>query len=161
MPLVVNLRHLANHNVRLQGELPAGDLDLETHDEMIRVNGPVSHDLEAQLLDDNLLVRGSLRVVLDCQCVRCLKPFAYELDLAEWACLLPLKGEERVAVSGDCVDLTPHIREDILLAFPQHPVCGLKCRGLAKVEIGVKKTSGQDQTESGSSAWSALDKLKL
>ncbi|MEK7707340.1 MAG: hypothetical protein AAB380_05025, partial [Verrucomicrobiota bacterium] len=89
MPLVVNLRHLANHNVRLQGELPAGELDLETHDEMIRVNDPVSHDLEAQLLDDNLLVRGSLRVVLDCQCVRCLKPFAYDLNLAEWTCLLP------------------------------------------------------------------------
>jgi uncharacterized metal-binding protein YceD (DUF177 family) len=161
MPLVVNLRHLANHNVRLQGELPADDLDLETHDEMIRVSGPVAHDLEAQLLDDNLLLRGSLRVVLDCQCVRCLKPFACKLDLAEWTCLLPLKGEERVAVSGDCVDLTPHIREDILLAFPQHPVCDAKCPGLAKVEIGMKKTSGREKTESGSSAWSALDKLKL
>ncbi len=161
MPLVVNLRHLANHNVRLQGELPAGELDLETHDEMIRVNDPVSHDLEAQLLDDNLLVRGSLRVVLDCQCVRCLKPFAYDLNLAEWTCLLPLKGDECVAVRSDCVDLTPHIREDILLAFPQHPVCDSKCRGLAKVEIGIKKMSGRDKTESGSSAWSALNKLKL
>lgn len=161
MPLVVNLRHLANHNVRLQGELPAGELDLETHDEMIRVNDPVSHDLEAQLLDDNLLVRGSLRVVLDCQCVRCLKPFAYDLNLAEWTCLLPLKGDECVAVRSDCVDLTPHMREDILLAFPQHPVCDSKCRGLAKVEIGIKNTSGRDKTESGSSAWSALNKLKL
>ena len=161
MPLVVNLRHLANHNVRLQGELPAGELDLETHDEMIRVNDPVSHDLEAQLLDDNLLVRGSLRVVLDCQCVRCLKPFAYDLNLAEWTCLLPLKGDECVPVSSDRVDLTPHIREDILLAFPQHPVCDSKCRGLAKVEIGIKKMSGRDKTESGSSAWSALNKLKL
>ena len=161
MPLVVNLRHLANHNVRLQGELPAGELDLETHDEMIRVNDPVSHDLEAQLLDDNLLVRGSLRVALDCQCVRCLKPFAYDLNLAEWTCLLPLKGDECVAVRSDCVDLTPHMREDILLAFPQHPVCDSKCRGLAKVEIGIKKMSGRDKTESGSSAWSALNKLKL
>ena len=161
MPLVVNLRHLANHNVLLQGELPAGELDLETHDEMIHVNSPVSHDLEAQLLDDNLLVCGSLRVTLACQCVRCLKPFSYDLNLAEWTCLLPLKGEECVAVSSDCVDLTPHIREDILLAFPQHPVCDLKCRGLARTEIGRNKTSERDRTESGSSAWSALDKLKL
>lgn len=161
MPLVVNLRHLANQNVLLQGELPTGELDLETHDEMIRVNGPVAHDLEAQLLDDNLLVRGSLRVELDCQCVRCLKPFAYDLNLAEWTCLLPLKGEEAVPVNSDCVDLTPHIREDILLAFPQHPVCDSKCRGLTKPEIGKKKTSGRDKTETGSSAWSALDKLKL
>jgi len=161
MPLVVNLRHLANHNVLLQGELPTGELDLETHDEMIRVNGPVSHDLEAQLLGDNLLVRGSLRVELNCQCVRCLKPFAYDLHLAEWIRLLPLKGEESVPVSSDCVDLTPHIREDILLAFPQHPVCESKCRGLAKAEIRKEKTSDRPRTESGSSAWSALDKLKL
>jgi uncharacterized metal-binding protein YceD (DUF177 family) len=161
MPLVVNLRHLANQNVLLQGELQMDELDLETYDEMIRVSGPVSHDLEAQLLDDNLLVRGSLRVALACQCVRCLKPFAYDLVLAEWTCLLPLKGEERVPVSSDCVDLTPHIREDILLAFPQHPVCGSKCRGLAKAEFGAKKKGGQDRSEPGSSAWSALDKLKL
>lgn len=161
MPLVVNLRHLANQNVLLQGELSSGELDLETCDEMIRVNGPVTHDLEVQLLDDNLLVRGSLRVALACQCVRCLKPFVYDLVLAEWTCLLPLKGEERVPASNDCVDLTAQIREDILLAFPQHPVCDSKCRGLAKAKFGTKKMGGQGRSEPGSSAWSALDKLKL
>jgi len=161
MPLVVNLRHLANHNVSLQGELPAGELDLETNDEMIRVDGPVEHSLEAQLVGDSVLVRGSLWVKLACQCVRCLKPFASELNLADWTCLLPLKGEERVTVTSDCVDLTPHIREDILLAFPQHPVCEPKCRGLAKAEIGKEKMKGRPGSESGSSAWSALDKLKL
>jgi len=161
MPLVVNLRHLANDNLLLQGELPLAELDLETHDEMVRVSGPVSHQLEVQLLDDNVLVRGSLRVALACQCVRCLKPFAYDLNLAEWTCLLPLKGEERVPVNGDFVDLTPQIREDILLAFPQHPVCDSKCRGLARAVIDKAKTGGQEGPEPGSSAWSALDKLKL
>ena len=161
MPLVVNLRHLANHNVQLQGELPVDELNLETHDEMIRASDPVSHDLEAQLLDNNVLIRGSLRVTLACQCVRCLKPFVYDLHLAEWTCLLPLKGEERVSVNSDCVDLTPRIREDILLAFPQHPVCDSKCRGLAATEMDGKKTSGKNRTASGSSAWSELDKLKL
>jgi len=156
MPLVVNLRHLANHNVSLQGELPLAELDLETNDAMVQANGPVTHDLEAQLLEDNVLVRGSLSVTLACQCVRCLKPFVQELHLGEWTCLLPLKGEESVPVVSDCVDLTPQIREDILLAFPQHPVCDAKCRGLAKSE-----SSGQDRTGTGSSAWSALDKLKL
>jgi len=161
MPLVVNLRHLANHNVSLQGELPADELDLETCDEMVRVDGPVVHDLEAQLAGESVLVRGSLWVKLACQCVRCLKPFASELNLADWTCLLPLKGEERVTVTSDGVDLTPHIREDILLTFPQHPVCEPTCRGLAKAEIGKETTSNRPEAESGSSAWSALDKLKL
>lgn len=161
MPLTVNLRHLANHNVALEGELSPDELDLETRDEMIRVSGPVSHKLEAQLLGGELLVRGSLRITLACQCVRCLKPFESELNLADWTRLLPLKGEERMPVSSDCVDLTPLIREDILLAFPQHPVCDSKCRGLARTDFDREKSRGQGVAEPGSPAWSALDKLKL
>jgi len=161
MPLAVNLRHLAKQNVFLRGELPLEKLDLETRDEMIRAKGGVTYDLEVQLLDHDVLVRGSLCLALDCQCVRCLKPFARDLKLAEWTCFLPLKGEERVAVTSDCVDLTPHMREDILLAFPQHPVCEPQCRGLARAEKYQKKMGGQNRAESRSSAWSELDKLKL
>jgi len=36
---------------------------------------------------------------------------------------LPLEGEEKTPVDNDCVDLTPFAREDMLLEFPQHPVC--------------------------------------
>jgi len=31
MPLVVNLRHLEEHDVSLRGELPVAELDLDTH----------------------------------------------------------------------------------------------------------------------------------
>lgn len=162
MPLTLNLRHLEKDNVLLQGELALDELDLETNDEMVRADGPVSHDLEAQLLGDDVLVRGSLRILLACHCVRCLKPFPRELLLSQWTCLLPLKGEERVPVVADCVDLTPRIREDILLALPQHPVCEAKCRGLTKTEkMSQGKSGGRDRTDGNSSAWAALDKLKL
>jgi uncharacterized protein len=161
MPLRVNLRHLAGHNVVLQGELSPDELDLETHDDMIRVSGPVAHELEAQLLGEEMLVRGRLQVALACQCVRCLKPFVRELVLTEWTCLLPLTGEERVAVDGDYVDLTPQIREDILLAFPQHPVCDAQCRGLAGAGAEKMTTAGPARRTPGASAWAALDKLKL
>ena len=161
MPLLVNLRHLANRNVRLQGELSLEALDLQIGDEMVRVHGPVTHDLEAQLLDESVLVRGCLQMALDCQCVRCLKPFVHHLKLGDWTCLVPLQGEEAVPVNNDCVDLTPLIREDILLAFPQHPVCDAKCSGLARVNSGRRTTGGQDRADSDSSAWAALDKLKL
>ena len=42
MPLLVNLRHLATHNLDFKGELPAAELDLETRDEMIRVEQPAA-----------------------------------------------------------------------------------------------------------------------
>jgi uncharacterized metal-binding protein YceD (DUF177 family) len=57
--------------------------------------------------------------------------------------------------------LTPHIREDILLAIPAHPVCDAKCAGLAGAISGAKKNKGPSQTKSSASAWSPLDKLKL
>ena len=81
MPLTVNLRHLEEHNVRLRGELPVAELDLETGDEMIQVVGPLRYDVEVQKLEDALLVRGSLQLGLECRCVRCLQSFTRRLDL--------------------------------------------------------------------------------
>ena len=69
---------------------------------------------------------------LDCECVRCLKTFQYQLDWTIGPAICRLKGEEDVPVVNDCVDLTPYMREDILLEFPQHPLCEPECRGLAE-----------------------------
>lgn len=160
MPLIVNLRHLEEHDVTLCGELPLAELDLDPRDEMIRVLQPLRHDLEVQLLDRSLLVRGSLRLTLTCQCVRCLKPFERELELNPWTRHLPLEGEESVPLANDCADLTPCVREDILLEFPRHPLCRPGCPGLEKMKTGAaKKTDGKDQM--APSAWAELDKLKL
>jgi len=162
MPLVVNLRHLEAHDIHLKGELPAAELDIDTRDEVIRVAQPLVHDLEAQKLENSILVQGHLRLNLECQCVRCLKPFQYRLELTGWTCHLPLQGEDRVAVVNDCVDLTPYVREDILLEFPRHPLCNPECRGLPKTSLGrVKNASSAGKTEVGPSAWSELNKLKL
>lgn len=162
MPLVINLRHLEHKNLELKGELPPEELDLAQADELIHVNQPVQYELEAQRLDGDLLVQGTLNVELDCECARCLKPFKRKLDFDSWAAHLPLKGEEKIATDGDFVDLTPYIREDILLAFPQHPLCESECGGLKnRPATGAKDSSGADQMEETSSAWSELNKLKL
>jgi uncharacterized protein len=162
MPLAVNLRHLEAHNISLAGSLPVQELDIDPHDDVIQVRHPLEHDLEIQKVDDGLLVQGHLHLVLECQCVRCLKPFQYHLELANWACHLPLKGEDCVAVVNDSVDLTPYVREDILLEFPRHPLCNPECRGLPNTSIGkARNTSGTGKTEVGSSAWAELNKLKL
>ncbi|MEI6192782.1 MAG: YceD family protein [Verrucomicrobiota bacterium] len=163
MPLIINLRHLENRNLALRGELPLTDLEFDARDAMIRAAQPLHYDLEIELLDDAVLVQGLLRLKLDCQCVRCLKNFEFELELDPWTLHLPfepLEGEEAVAIKNDCVDLTPHMREDILLEFPQHPVCRPDCDGLKQASVGkARKTVGKD--ESKPSAWSELNKLKL
>lgn len=159
MLLTVNLRHLENRNVTLRGELSLVELGLDVRDEMIRVISPARYDIEIEKLDEALLVRGELRVALECECVRCLKKFTRELALNPWMLHLPLAGEEAVAVNNDCVDLTPFAREDILLEFPQHPLCKPDCRGLEKISSGRSKLVGEDKIVSP--AWAKLNKLKL
>jgi uncharacterized metal-binding protein YceD (DUF177 family) len=75
---------------------------------------------------------------------------------------LPLEGEDKVEAQGDFVDLTPYVREDILLALPQHPLCEAECKGLPKGSAAkLKKVSGTGKFEEKPAAWSELDKLKL
>jgi uncharacterized metal-binding protein YceD (DUF177 family) len=104
-------------------------------------------------------------MLLDCECVRCLKRFQETLRIDDWACHLPLEGEEKALMVNDCVDLTPHIREDIFLAFPQHPLCDVNCSGLKtpkKTADSGPVVGGEDGAGAGErSPWSVLDKLKL
>ena len=157
-PLNVNLRSLEEQAIHLQGELRVAEMDFGVTDELVRLEKPLRYDLTIEQLHDSLLVRGSLKLVLDCDCVRCLKAFEHPLVLDDWALHLPLEGEDKVSVNNDCVDLTPFVREDMLLEFPQHPLCKPECAGLKKkpevhpagVEAAVKP-----------SPWTQLDKLKL
>jgi len=162
MPILVNLRHLETDSFKLKGELPVAELELDLRDDLVRAEKPLCFKFEAQLIEGELLVQGSLLLPLQCTCVRCLKNFEWKLELAEWAQLLPLEGDEKVSVVNDCVDLTPIVREDILLEFPQHPLCETDCRGLPKkLEGKVKNPSDPGQTLEESSDWAALDQLKL
>ena len=155
--LTVNLRHLDAHAVRLSGELSPAELDFGLNDRMIRAERPLKYDLTVEKLNDALLVSGWLRLVLDCECVRCLKPFRQRVELPHWAVHLPLSGEDRVSLENDCADLTPYVREDMLLEFPRHPLCKAECEGLKPGK--ARKAGGP--SEAKSSAWAELDKLKL
>src|SRR5215475_4004977 len=162
MALLINLRHLEDKNVRVQGELTPKELEIESLDEVIHARRPLRYDLEAQKMEQAVLVTGSLTLELDCECVRCLTAFRHRLHLDRWVCHLPLEGDDKVLVVSDCLDLTPYLREDIVLAFPQHPLCRSDCTGL----VSTKQTSEEQPGSAPAAApapstWAALDKLKL
>jgi uncharacterized metal-binding protein YceD (DUF177 family) len=162
MPLIFNLRHLDEKNVHLKGAIPAEELDVEGLDELVKLQKPVTYDLEIQKLEQAVLAQGTLSLTLDCECARCLKPYKHPLKLEGWACHMPLEGEEMVVVTNDCVDLTPYIREDIVLAFPQHPLCRPDCSGLAGIQKKTEKSPGTAaKADPAAAAWAELDKLKL
>lgn len=158
MSLKVNLRHLEEHGLHLKGELTIADLDLCVEDELVHTEAPLHYDINVELLHHALLVTGSLSLTLDCECSRCLKAFKSDLSLKGWTVHLPLEGEDKVSIDNDCVDLTPFVREDILLSFPQHPLCKPDCAGLKPK--GKASKAGGDKL-SKSEVWAELDKLKL
>jgi uncharacterized protein len=160
MPVTFNIRHLEDGTLYLKDELPVAELELETADELIHLGEDLSYDLQVQKLEKGILVQGSLQLTVQCDCARCLKPFGHTLVLDPWACHLALEGEEKAAVVNDCVDLTPYIREDILLAFPQHPLCEPECKGLSILQNQQETGAGREQ-ESASATWAELNKLKF
>ena len=158
--LTVNLQHLAARNLQMKGEILPEEIGLNQLDPLIRVSEPVLYDLEVQKIERSLLVLGRVHARLQCECSRCLKPFLSAVDLANFAVQLPLEGEDAVPVAGDLVDLTPYVREDIVLAFPQHPLCESGCVGL-KLTSPASGAQPGPESQMTSSAWAVLNKLKL
>jgi len=162
MPLLVNIRHLETRSLSLRGELTVEELDIDNRDEMIRVTRPLKYDLVVQKISRSILVQGTQQITLDCRCVRCLEPFAHRLELDGPVCLLELQGEDKVTVENDRVDLTPSLREDILLEFSRHPLCKPECRGLPRKQSrGEDRAVAAGQPGKVSPVWDGLNKLRF
>jgi len=74
-------------------------------------------------------------------CARCLEPYTFDLDKDFFLVLVPrtelpqdmdLRDEDLDLsfYQGDEIDLTPLVREQIILALPSRPLCREDCRGL-------------------------------
>ena len=119
MAINVHLEQLEEQDLQLAGELPADvlTLQLDSKQGLIHAADTLKYQLQATHADDNLIVQGQLGIDLTCDCARCLKPFTYKMDFPEWNCVLPLKGPDAIEIIGEHVDLTPWVREDILLGL--------------------------------------------
>ena len=159
MSLKVNLRLLEKESIQLDGDILGSELAPDFHDELMRLSHPVEYELTVDRQSESLLVIGSLRTHVDCECSRCLKSFVLSVQLDEFSVLSPLEGEDALPVDGDFADLTPSLREDILLSLPTNPLCGPDCRGL-KPKGQSRELQVREQAEPNK-AWSALDNLKL
>ncbi len=161
MALIVNLRHLDGRDLHLEGEIPAAELDVTGLDELIRPVGGLRYELDVERHQRGLLLQGRLAMPLECECARCLNAFRQDLVLSNWCSLLPWDGEDAVRVRNDCVDLTPYLREDMVLALPRRPLCKPECDGLqawSSDDPGVAREMSADKR---SSAWAMLNNLKL
>ena len=149
----INVKRIPVDGERLAGTEPGAIMELDEPDVSFRQ--PVEYELLAQLQGRALLVTGRLRTQAALHCSRCLQPFAQPLAVTQFVAHRELAGE-------DFVDLTPQIREDILLELPQRALCRPECKGLCPVcgkDLNEGACGCQVSTES--LQWHALDQLKL
>jgi uncharacterized metal-binding protein YceD (DUF177 family) len=144
----IHLKQIPPKGLHLKGEEDCPIPELEA--EEIRCVGPLSYDLEIGVSHDALWAKGSLRQSVELRCVACLETFRHQIRLPAFAVHIELVGPE-------IVDLTPYIREEILLNLPAHPHCD---RDGGQICIAAEAESEERDTKRRSD-WSALDKLKL
>jgi len=155
----IHLHKLDEDGIELAGEEERDILDLG-NGEATRQAGPITYEFQAGLDGDDVWVTGSISVDLELQCGRCLEAFPYPLSIPDVALHLPSEGQ-------DVIDLTPHVREDILLALPAYPRCDWagdkKCAALAQDSALPEDSATAENRETAppSPVWGALDALQL
>ena len=148
--IVVHLRQIPPEGKHVEGEEDASCLDLG--DIGAKPVGPVRYALDVGLSGGGVFATGRVTVPVEMTCVACLQPFVYEAKVDPFAAQVQVDGREQV-------DLTPAVREELLLALPNHPRCDLTSGQSCPYQR--PDASGGGTQESTESAWDQLDKLKI
>src|SRR6266480_1158953 len=144
----IHLKQIPPQGLHLDGDEDCPLQNLEA--EGIRCAGQLHYSIDLGIAGGALWARGSLSQPVELSCVSCLEKFVHEIKVPAFAVHTELRGPE-------AVDLTPFIREDLLLNLPAHPHCDRDGGRICK----TKYIEMPEQDAKRESDWSALDKLKL
>jgi uncharacterized protein len=139
--------------IPVQGLHLDGDEDCPIHDievEGIHCAGQLHYSIDVGVAGGALWARGSLSQPVELRCVSCLEKFIYHIRVPAFAVHTELSGPESI-------DLTPFMREDLLLNLPAHPRCDRDGNRVCR----AKRPETDDEDTKRKSDWSALDKLKI
>ena len=158
MSVLIHMEQVEKESLSLKGEISILDLDMETRDELVRPAGPLIYDITAKQDNESIILQGSIKMLLQCECARCLRLFEHQIHQKCWNYKIPLKGEDSIEIIHGTADLTPYLREDTFLAFPQHPLCESRCEGINQVSNDENVPLSEP---SNKNIWVELDKLNL
>lgn len=162
--LRVDLRELARGPVETRGELKQDDAALEGLDISLREPVVVSGRLQA-IGEGRFYWQGKATTVIQGECRRCLTPVSIPLSLEIGALFSQdaeaLDDPDSYAVAPDAteVDVTPAVREELVLAAPRYAVCREDCRGLCP-QCGKDLNAGPCGCAPVDARWRPLQALK-
>jgi uncharacterized protein len=149
----IHLKQIPAEGLHFEGEENCPIPELEP--DGIRCVAPLRYKIDIGVSSGALWASGSLKQPVELTCVSCLEKFVHEINVPAFAVHTELKGPETI-------DLTPMMREDILLNLPPYPHCDRggdrKCKGPKLEATSLETQVGEAKREHD---WEALDKLKL
>lgn len=149
----IHLRQIPDDGLHFDGEEDCPINDLQN--EEITCAGPLRYSIDVGISEGALWANGHLAQPVELTCVSCLRRFVHTVEVPAFAVHTELGGPE-------LIDLTPQMREDILLNLPAYPHCdrdgGLVCPG-AKITVTADENAEAEKKRKA--AWGALDELEL
>ena len=127
--------------------------------------GEVELDLLIESVVEGVLVSGTAFAKVEGECARCLEPIADEVEvrsteLYAWpdSATDETTDEDEISrIENDLIDLEPVVRDAIVLALPQAPLCEPDCKGLCPECGGRWAELGPDHGhETIDPRWAAL-----
>lgn len=151
--MIIDIPKLREDGEWFEGEEPCSVLELE--DPGILLHAPLVYRVFAYSVSGRLLVKGTLRILVQLRCVRCAEFFWTTIQESSF-----LRAYD-ISKGTETVDITPDFREDILLQLPSHPLCSPTCKGLCPY-CGKNLNEGACGCRPPSDGrWGALDNLRL
>jgi uncharacterized protein len=161
-PLLVNateLLRLPGARRRIEVTVPRTAVGIDDD----RLSGDVTVAVELESSLDDIVVSGRLSVAWSDECRRCLRPLSgtLELDVEERYAMHPEPTDDAFPITGGQLDFAPMVREEILLAIPDAPLCRPDCPGLCPV-CGADLQEGPCgcDTTTRDERWAVLDQLR-
>jgi len=139
--------------------------------ELIRVpaGSDVSLSLRLESVSEGVLVSARATAALIGECGRCLREISDTLDVTfqqlyayEHSTTEETTDEDEVGrMQGDLIDLEPDLRDAMVLALPNHPLCREDCPGLCP-ECGAQwdDLPADHSHTQVDPRWAALNQLK-
>jgi len=153
--MIVDISELDPDGSLLTGEEPSSVLDLDIAED-VKPAGPIRYSIRVFPAGDGVVAQGTTKVDMTFECVRCAEFFTTTVCEPEFSVAVETPNKD------ESIDLTPDIRESIILAFPANPLCARDCRGLCqRCRTNLNKSVCRCADSSAEKRWSVLDNLQL
>lgn len=172
--------HIKDMPVTIHIDEPVGTFPLLAgmqNDKICSISGNIEGDVSVVREYENIRVTGRIAAPLALSCSRCLADYTSFIDTSftlffrKESAVAPSSEDElelgemdllSSSYSGDEIDLTHEIEEQIAMEIPLKPLCSEECKGLCHVcGIDLNMSSCSCSKEAASLTFSALKDFKV